>query len=76
MPLVPCRLVFDAVTGLLEAALDELADREDEQDDDGRDGGDEEAVLNGGGALVGVAGLDLADKANHVDVPSVAFEVP
>src|SRR4051812_10293018 len=63
---VRARAGLDAVAGLLEAGLDELADCEDKQNDDCCDGRNEKAVLNGGRTLVAAGGGNRADVTEHV----------
>jgi len=67
-------LAGDLATGAREGALDDASEQEDDGHDQRGDAGDEEAVLDGGRAVLGTTTGDVADELEH-DVPSLGNSV-
>src|SRR3712207_2274947 len=60
-----CGFVLDGGAGLAEDVADHAAEGEDDDDDEGRDGGDEQAVLDGGRALLVLAVHEALEDVKH-----------
>lgn len=79
-PALSDQRIRSRLDGDLAADLGELraqvgAEQRDGGDDDGRDQGDEQAVLNGGGALGGLAETGLGDEDERGEVSGNSVHV-